>query len=194
MENGVGSTPLEIAQVHHIRRGLASVNEHPQKLYADMAIRYNFNRYDAEKLEAELPKFRQVVQELLDSGKLKKKSKVTTELSKFANVLEHNLEVAMARRASKEDAEKVKEVRPDIQTSEPAKVLLYIQERLVSHTGERQLVHLLDVQRSVHADLPELGKPRKQKIVSGAHDDLHAEGEDVDKKSRSDSLVMSHLK
>lgn len=189
LENGVGSTPLEIAYLGDLVECTQNVNppyaQTPPVLIGDK-VGLSPARWNLEHLEVEVPKLAATIEELSQNGKLRKRTKVTTELGKFAKLMETHLETARSRK--EEVPEGVK--KAVVEEQDHAKTIEYLRKCLVSYTGERQLVHLIDVQKSVHSDLPE--RQNDKKVKDNARDEgLWDQGSDAKEGERG--MVCKYL-
>ncbi|TFK64176.1 ankyrin [Pluteus cervinus] len=162
MENAVGATPLEIAQLFDLQDRLGENESHELPYLAGDEVEVKERQLNFDKLQQEVPRYVATIEELSQIGKLRKRTKLLTELTKFGDVLQGNLERASASLANARQDESDLDNRKDGKT----RTYVYIKGRLASYTGERQLVHVIDVQKSVQADLPE--KPERTTRVAEA--------------------------
>lgn len=191
VENGVGATPLESAQLEFLKDRASRQQNSDVSWLQGSTVTIQSRRWDFKHLQEEVPKYIATVEELSQSGKLRKRTKLANELAKFGETLQMNLE-----KASAQLAEEVRVEKSDFDTSEYGKTYRYIKERLASHTGERQLVHLIDVQKSVQSHLPEMAKQKKGKrdVLGPDHRDEHGfdAEEDTEAKERNGSFAITY--
>lgn len=224
MENGVGETSLEMASLQDLlarTQGLWRTNhfgfqvDSPMELstYPGDTISTTPSRIDIEHLEAELPRMRKVIQELLADGRLREGSKLAVELDKFVTLMEGKLADAKTappltkRRVPASGAPRVLRllgafIKPDPGEEEHPKescdrtaTLREVRLGLEGGAVQRQLVHLIDVQRSVQGGLVKHGGLPVQNVAEvfgggrAANDELEPE-ESEETVERRESLVL----
>ncbi|KAK7053725.1 ankyrin repeat protein, partial [Favolaschia claudopus] len=99
MENGVGETPLEIARLRDLVERNTSLAQHHygnNSYELQQGVQDTPPRFDIDKLEVELPKYRATLDHLVASGVLNKETKATTDMYAFAEYMEWKLIAAKA--------------------------------------------------------------------------------------------------
>ncbi|KAJ7775633.1 ankyrin repeat protein [Mycena maculata] len=149
MENGVGETPSEIADLQAlIARNQELQNQNFGASVVDLRIpTANPPRLDIARLDVELPKFRKTLETLVEGGLLKTGTQATNAMFAFAEHMEGKLVTAKVARSVDSAAESVAE------TGDSAKALKNLKAVVGVVDGHRELVHLLDVQTSVENSL-----------------------------------------
>lgn len=150
-ENGVGSTPLEIATLNVLLDRMKITNVVPSFELGAEHVHMNPARINLEKLKRDVPALRKTIAELLTEDVLKPDDKLTKELSSFARLMETKLaaaeaEVAQSPKTKEDSAEEL-----DPENREATYNIL--QETVLARPSQRQLIHLIDVQKSVAGDL-----------------------------------------
>ncbi len=186
-ENGVGETPLEIATLEYLTwkmrfHGTQCSSSCPElNDNVGMAPR----RVPATLAE-DLSKLRSAMADLAQAGKLTPDTLLSDELDAFASLLEAKLEDA---------SETTKKTEDDINQVEGIDIratFAVIAEAVMKRPGQRRLVHLLDVQKSVQRCL---AKSRElEEVLRSVRDVDELEPvEDTERKERGDSLVVRKL-
>jgi len=181
MENGVGNTPLEIASLKDLIQRVSNFTTSSQQgRYSQSGDELRPNGLDVEprriqislieKYEAELEETREVVGTMLDQATIamKEKEVLKMELTKWLNRVTEMVRIAKESEAPNE-AKRQKEAEvfekkdkaeryPQKDSADISETLSVIHEYLktLSDGGSsirRQLIHLLDVQKSVGATL-----------------------------------------
>ena len=153
LENGVGMTPLEIALSKWIdyatdRVACGTVRYTECIQYNMHPILQDHSRTTAEQVK----ELKDTVSRLLANGRLRKGTKLATDIVAFADKLESEVKT-YAEGDTKEVEDDVDELRTFTDT-DVTKTVDCLLAALASRTGSRrQLVHLLDVHRSVNGSL-----------------------------------------
>ncbi|KAF8349125.1 ankyrin repeat protein [Amanita rubescens] len=152
MEDGVGSTAAESATITLFRERMNHFSQDTFNLQVATSAPTTANkdpeRFDLARLEKELPRLRETIDSLLKVGKLRKDTKLEKGLLGFAEKMEgHKRRLQQAPVA----VEREKEILIDVQ--DHSATYDVIKEALNYVEGERQLVHLLDVQESIVGSL-----------------------------------------
>ncbi|KAA1479103.1 ankyrin [Dentipellis sp. KUC8613] len=156
IENGVGQTAVDVAiqkrlnALQACRMGSISA---PQILAVPI---YNVGRVplQLDELEEQVPKLRATLDGLLQEGQLKQGTKLATELSVFTGQMEAKLAVLQSEAAQKAaDKPEGRAVDPRNAKTDVYAVADIVRAAVAQTKGHRKLVHLLDVQKSVQANL-----------------------------------------
>ncbi|ESK95874.1 ankyrin repeat protein [Moniliophthora roreri MCA 2997] len=210
-ENGVGDTPLEMATLQEL---LVRVQERspscPELGRNSWSRNDDLRRYDVEKLEGVIPELKKAIGILQEDGKLTQGSQLNEELLAFARYLETQLvtakvedaekrkreEAKKKRREAKEEEEpKAREKKEDVYEASRSgdytdreKTFKFVLEAVTAKPGDRCLVHLVDVQRSVSGDLT---KVQREPTKGEVYDDDGLEPEvDAETKLRQKSMLF----
>jgi hypothetical protein len=180
IEDGVGSTAFESATLNHFRERMSSFTGDNMN-YAQVG---HFNPRNANKqpdrfnlahLEKELPGLRNTITSLLELGKLRKDTKLEKELVRFAEKMEEHMRKL---RDAPVDVKAVEEQENPTDVKDYDATCGVVKEALNHVQGQRCLVHVLDVQKSVDGSLKSSYRPEK-KYVEG---DMLAEGKEKENK------------
>ncbi|KAJ7124475.1 hypothetical protein C8R44DRAFT_703945 [Mycena epipterygia] len=154
MENGVGEAALEIATLQDLiarNQQLQNQNYAPGGFGGGSSELMNVTdsppRFDIDRLDAELPKFRATLEKLVEDGILKKGTKAVADMFAFAEHMEWKLVAAKAAR----NVDAVVDSGQEVGNS--AKALANVKAGMSVVDGHRELVHLVDVQTSVQSSL-----------------------------------------
>ena len=190
METSVGNTILDIASLNEFN---PRIQQFSQILYPKTELRINdvnpFYRYSKayiQQLEKELPKLHSIFDVLFADGRLKSQTKLATELTKFAKMMGERLSAAKAAEAARAPQPPKEEIVTDVR--DPQATLSTVLAALKNVTVSRQLVHLIDVQKSVGTDLEKVTW-RRQKV----EDELEAKQSDEDRKEKGQSMVWQYI-
>ncbi|KAG6906166.1 hypothetical protein DXG01_015516 [Tephrocybe rancida] len=193
MENGVGETPLDMAMLKHtIETKQSFINEHnsnPRSL--NVGNVFWQRRVELNGLEPEIQRLRQTVEHLVQDGKLIEGGKVAEELIRFYQLMEEKVVAEKAAEAAKPvDAEKEDDTEKQKDSNDVGRTLEVIAAAVTACPGKRQLVHLIDVQKSVQGNLTRFSSQQQTEVV---HDDGEGLGveEDEEAKEVQRSLVMA---
>ncbi len=181
MEDGVGSTAFESAtfnlfreRMNHFSLGTINLVASSKSTTADM----DPERFDLARLEKELPHLRETIDSLLKVGKLRTDTKLEKELLGFAEKMEdHMRRLQQAPVAVELEEETLTDVQDHNATYD------VIKEAFNHVQGERQIVHLLDVQKSVDGSLTRSYRPKNKTV----EDDMQKE-----EKETENSFVAKH--
>ena len=158
IENSVGQTPLDIANLKNLSRVTAPVGAgEPRQPDANidyqLRLLKNAAPFDVEKQKVEIPKLRTTLDALLADGRLVRDTKLATELLAFAGQLEDKLAIEMARKSAAgkntEGGDGNHDVKPAAAQGTTASTYTLLRDAVAARPGHRQLVHLTDVQHSV---------------------------------------------
>ncbi|PBK72133.1 ankyrin [Armillaria solidipes] len=186
-ENGVGETPLEIASLEYLTwkmkfHGNQCSFSSPE---LDNSVRMAPRRVPAALAEY-LPKLRSAMADLAQAGKLTPGTLLSDELNAFASLLETKL--AQASETTKKTEDDINQV----EGIDRRATFAVIAEAVMKRPGQRRLVHLLDVQKSVQRCLATSRKP--EEVARSLRDvDALEPVEDTERKEREDSLVVKAL-
>lgn len=163
LEDGVGNTPFEYAarQAFLARLNAACGGFMPP---ADLNLNYQKKPFDLPKQEAELPRLRAAIDQLLREGRLNNGTKLTKELVAFADRLEAKI---AKEKAAAEAKEKEQGAGPNPNTFDNNafvkqkdnediwETLKVLKEVIEARPTLRQLIQLSDVHQSVTMSLQE---------------------------------------
>ena len=188
MENTVGDTLLDIVSLSELNSRTERFWEN-QGCVIDELWMYGVNPFRrhseayVQKLEKELPQMHAVLDTLFTDGRLKSQTKLATELTKFCNKMSELLSAA----ALVPTKEKASENKDPLDTSDINETRSVVVAALKDLTVNRQLVHLIDVQKSVGADLEKAGESRSDnwRTRRKDEDELEAERDEDEKESQS---------
>ncbi|KIK54450.1 hypothetical protein GYMLUDRAFT_63236 [Collybiopsis luxurians FD-317 M1] len=199
-ENGVGNTPLEIATLYGLFHRVVNLTvSQPSELPASWG-NTNPPRINLDKLSENVPALRKAISELSSNGPLKPGDKLTEELSAFARLMETKLaaakaEAAQEKKEPKTEEELEKEKWNDFE--DKSATLKILQEAALARPMQRQLIHLIDVQKSVGSDLnsamrqsSNVGYRRSRKEDE---EGLEPEDDSSDMKLRNSSLIYKRF-
>ncbi len=187
-ENGVGETPLEIASLEYLTwkmrfHGTQCSSSSPE---LDSNVGLAPGRIPASLAEC-LPKLHSAIADLAQAGKLTPGTLLSDELDAFASLLEAKLEEASetTKKITEDDVNQVEGI-------DRRATFAVIAEAVMKRPGQRRLVHLLDVQKSVQRCLTKSRKP--EEVARSLRDvDALEPVEDTETKEREDSLVVKKL-
>ncbi|PBL01634.1 ankyrin [Armillaria gallica] len=134
-----------------------------------------------------LPKLRSTMADLTQAGKLTPGTLLSDELDAFASLLEAKLAEASetTKKLTEDDVNQVEGI-------DRRATFAVIAEAVMKRPGQRRLVHLLDVQKSVQRCLAKSRKP--EEVARSLRDvDGSEPVEDTEIKEREDSLVVKKL-
>ncbi|KAH9017611.1 ankyrin repeat protein [Lactarius pseudohatsudake] len=153
-ENSVGQTPLDIASLKGLPRETGSTVPTPTELPMNVWRQLisppeGPPLFDVEKQKTEIPRLRATLDTLLADGLLVDGTKLTTELFAFAGRMEGRLAIETARKNAADEGE-LDPLEPQGST---ARTYFALRDAAAARPGTRQLVHMVDVQRSVQRNL-----------------------------------------
>ena len=161
MENGVGNTPFEIVSLRELDSRIQGFSQNQRNRMSELKIDgvEPFYRYPGDyiqKLQKELTKLHAILDVLFADGRLKRQTRLAMELTKFTNMMKERLSAAEAAhtarltRFPKEEKESPADPKDSYDLEKTSSIVV---EALKGLTVNRQLIHLIDVQKSVGADL-----------------------------------------
>ena len=152
MEDGVGSTAFDSAALNLFGERMDHFSRKTFSLQVATSNPTTANkdpeRFDLGHLERELPRLRETIDSLLKVGKLRKDTKLERELLGFAEKMEDHM-----RRLQQTPVAVGREEENLIDVQDRNVTYAVIKEALDHVQGERQRVHLLEVQKSVDGSL-----------------------------------------
>lgn len=198
IEDGVGATPLETATLHHllpVTRDDFNFIQNSQHELTLSGARPFPRPFAVERLERELPRLRDVLDELRSEGKLTKGSKLSNSLFSFLGMMEGRLPHIKTQRAQEENREEgsteeahKREERDRIdQCDWPLTYHLLSQHYQTKQ--QRQLVHLLDTQKCVEQQLQRSADAVRSGINQRGHDEEGLDEEESDEKIQQGSTI-----
>ena len=198
MENGVGSTPFDIISLRELSSridGFAQTDTMSLLQIDGVEPFYRYTGDYIQKLQKELPKLHAILEVLLADGRLKRQTKLAKELTKFASMMKERLSAAEAAHTARlaRFPKEEEEISADPKDSyDLEKTYSIIVGALKGLTVNRQLIHLIDVQKSVGADLEKVGNrlSDEQRIQKG-EGELEAE-EDEEEEEKAQSMVWQY--
>lgn len=172
MEDGMGQTPYEI---HSLRELTVRLQDFPATRDAGISEISSSNvqerkRYDMDKLQVEVPLLRSTIDALVRDSKLEDKTKLTWELNTFVTMMEVRLRTALDAENAASNTRKPVEPKVDKNAVDRSdihklrKVLLAGLAAAAGSSRDRQLVHLIDVQRSVRANLEKVNHTQRHAV------------------------------
>ncbi|KAF8631733.1 hypothetical protein AX15_002218 [Amanita polypyramis BW_CC] len=194
MEDGVGSTPLEAVSSTCFRFDVEAARGNgprsPIQAYEGRTTSKDPERFKLAHLEKELPRLRETVDSLLKEGRLRKNTTLGKELLAFADRMEEHVRrlqqapmiVKTAENPTREDEDLVE--HGDFNATRD-----FIKEALNHTTGKRELVRLIDVQKSMDRNLKR-SCPNARK-TSADEDRLQEEDKETDKDMKK-SIVQQY--
>ncbi|KAA1478658.1 ankyrin [Dentipellis sp. KUC8613] len=195
VENSVGLTPMEIV----FEKMLGSIPDHCARSFEEMdyindsvfsSTELGQVPFELEKQKTRVPKLRAALQMLLETGQLKRGTKVAKELLSFAEKMEEMLKLAESasstKMKTKESDTKATPEDSDEHGENFTAVADVLTRALSTRTGSRELVHLVDVQQSAHHQLqrqsigredPQVVFERKMRRTEGYAQVAEAQGQ-----------------
>lgn len=155
VENSVGQIPLDIASLKNLPRvtGLTEGSRIPEpqvNVQFQLRLMQNLPLFDVGKQKEQIPKLRATLDTLLADGHLVHGTKLADELFAFAAHMEEKLAIEIERKAAAErEAEEEDKVNPLVPEGTTASTYALLRDAAAARPGQRQLVHLVDVQQSV---------------------------------------------
>lgn len=217
MEDGVGMTPLEIASVEFLRERTWKIRDHrftslptlsSSRVDCGLNVAPFSPRANVVQLDEELPKLRTTIGQLMQEGLLIKGTKITDELVNFADMMDTKLtkaKVATAMGADSVDglggAQPATPIPPVGQyqptnyenspTAARGRTLDVVSNAVSAAPGKRQLIRLIDVQKSVQDSLTSYAKTRETNQL--LDEDEQKLNEDAKREEKDGSLVLKHI-
>ncbi|KAF8826350.1 hypothetical protein HHX47_DHR5000307 [Lentinula edodes] len=200
MENGVGNTPLEMTTLLDLLGRLQNVSRDREPELAAQHVNLDPSRITLDKLQQDVPNLRQTINTLLKNGPLEIDDKLTKELFAFSRFMETKLTAATAEaEATKEGNEDEPDVKDKWKDPEDrGTTLKIIKEAILARPYQRQLIHLVDVQKSVGSHLSSAELRSNTDANNHMHQREHDEEglepeEDTEIKLRNSSIVYRRL-
>ncbi|KAG6826323.1 hypothetical protein H0H92_000324 [Tricholoma furcatifolium] len=190
MENGVGEAPLDMAllkltlkTIHNFTHGAPT---RPSSL-APCNVSWNTERVNLNGLEPELQRLRRTIDQLVDDGKLAQGTQLAIELRHFVELMMEKVEEKKLSGSSKQKTDPIESSRD---SCDEQRTLYTVTMALTGGSGRRQLVRLVDVQKSVQGYLATYSIRKRQGQL---YDDGDGLGVDEDEKSKEvkGSFVIS---
>jgi len=185
VEDGVGSTAFESTVMNRFRERMDHFTRDdyiPQIDCVDASgAKKDPARFDLAHLEKELPRLRETIDSLLKVGKLRKDTKIEKELVRFAEMMEERMRELQQTRVGRVEPKKPEKENPtDVKDYDAT---CDVVKGALDHIQTRELVHLIDVQKSVDGSMKS-SSGQKPDIVG---DDMHTE-----EKELETSFVQQH--
>jgi hypothetical protein len=214
MEDSVGNTPFDIMSLNEINFRIHGFTKYQMNTTGIMmsALGKNggglwFHRYSGDyiqKLQKELLKFDAILDVLFADGRLKSQTKLAMELTRFASMMKERLsaaEAALTARLARFPEEASADIDKDPKDAyDVQKTSSIVVEALKGLTVNRQLIHLIDVQKSVEADLEKVGNRSSGKTQSRCRREDEREGgleaeqdEELEVKEKAQSMVWHRI-
>ena len=201
MENGVGNTPVDMVSLSELGSRIQRFPQYQANTMSQLEMNgvESFYRYPGEynqKLKKELLKLHAILDVLFADGRLKRQTKLATELTKFASMMKERLSAAeaahtarLARFPKEEKASADKNPKDAYDNDKTYAIVFGALKDGGLTVVNRQLIHLIDVQKSVGADLEKVGNNRfsdQYRWKRKDKGDLEAEkDEEEEEKARS---------
>ncbi|KAH9034042.1 hypothetical protein EDB83DRAFT_2296416 [Lactarius deliciosus] len=189
-ENSVGQTPLDIASLKGLPRETGSTVPTPTELSMNV-LGQLFSPpkgpplFDVEKQKTEIPKLRATLDTLLADGLLVDGTNLTTELFAFAGRMEGRLAIETTQKTAADEGE-LDPLEPQGST---ARTYFALCEAAAARPSTRQLVHMVDVQRSVQRNLA-----RQNDGILVRWSERSRENDEEDKKTDPEKERIAELK
>lgn len=188
VEDGVGSTAFESIVLNRFRERMDHFTRDgyiPQIGCVDTSgAKKDPERFDLAHLEKELPRLRKTIDSLLKVGKLRKDTKMEKELVRFADMMEERTRKLQQTRMGRIEAKKPEKENPtDVLDYDATYDVVKGALDRIQARYQRELVHLIDVQKSVDGSMKS-SSGQKPDIVG---DDMHNEAKEMEM-----SLVLQH--
>ncbi|KAG6843610.1 hypothetical protein H0H87_002589 [Tephrocybe sp. NHM501043] len=146
------------------------------------------HRVDLNVLEQELKILHNTVEQFLQHGTLAKGDRLTVELVRFMDLMEEKV----AHEKAIENVMSVATVEPLQDTFDSERTLKFVATAAAASPGMRQLVHLIDVQKSVQSGLLRYSSAEKPKEAPDDGEGLKFEvNEEIKEHQRS--FVMTYI-
>lgn len=192
-ENGVGETPLETASLQEIvertRQQFNPSVSTPLDLDS-LEIRANPERFNIQQQESEITKLRNVIDELLHDGRMRKNTKLPNELMSFANKMD--VKLATAKKTTIPEEKEWDDGNAETDNVDRLNTLVRVRKGLLPLGGPRGLVHLIDVQRSIQETLGLFQQEAANSVRKTYDDGLEPEVDD-DEALRSNGQVYAFV-
>ncbi|KAF9808872.1 hypothetical protein IEO21_07710 [Rhodonia placenta] len=208
MEDGVGSTPLEVAEARALRiitrEGFPCRMEIPKACEHNASEQLERCNFDLPTQEREVGRLRAVVGELVKEGRLKAGTKLAMALQAFSERMDAKVAKVRAEQDALEEAEKTRkaaegtkgpdERTPEVEEETDVLATLEVVRRAVGARGGAQprlLVHILDVHKSVEKSLAAAGKPTWMQVARKPKNELAPEVEEDVKARLTEGSALS---
>ena len=155
VENGVGQTPLDIVSQRYLAMRTGNGNSNIMPRMDDLSRNITGLGRPTPPLaqqETQVQKLRTTLNDLLEDGKLVRNTKLANELLAFADRMESKLVAARSASKPKTVADGP-ELDPSVPLADLDATYAAVLDAVATVPGQRQLVHLLDVQKSVKVQL-----------------------------------------
>ena len=161
MEDGVGNTPLEIAAFNWLRAstGDSFRGTLPTIQLFNEGMLHLYRNMDPQPItRVEMKELKGTLDRLIASGRLQKGTKLATDLAAFANKKESEAKKRVESDFPNERVSRTEEAdgvhnKDIIEGTDAIKTMEYITGVVGARCSARQLVHLVDVHRSVQGSL-----------------------------------------
>ena len=220
MENSVGNTLLDMVSLGELGSRIQRFPHSQMNTLTELKLAggvESFYRYPGsyiQKLQKELLKIHAILDVLFADGRLKSQTKLATELTKFASMMKERLSAAEAAHARfpKEEETPVRMAAghlsrfPEASADKNPKDAFDLEKTSSivfgalkgSSTVNRQLIHLIDVQKSVGADLEKVvnrssDRNRMQKYNLKGELDAEQEEEEEGGEEKAQSMVWPYI-
>ncbi|KAG8939661.1 hypothetical protein FRC04_006086 [Tulasnella sp. 424] len=192
MENGVGSTPLEIARLQFLTQTLRGLGASLNSLEGFNVFGVNYLSLTPapgmrDRDETEVKSLRRVIDGIKSSGTLAKKPELLEVLSNFADSSEQEFAAWIAQNPKEEPQSTASINRKSNRPGCDAKATFDVLSKAVVEVHQRQLVHLRDVQLAVLTAVEAQSKGKCRALAA------HVEGleeEEPDQKQDLDYSVI----
>ncbi|KAI9060760.1 ankyrin [Trametes sanguinea] len=190
MEDGVGITPLEIAALLWLREKTSwRLFANPPRA-GSLGRTLQFVQQPREVSSEDVKLFRETIEYLTASGRLRTGTKLATELSAFVDKLDARAKKQAIANSETDTASVQLDARALPKQHDPEKTFTYISSATSARPGRRGLVHLIDVHRSVKVSIERsIDNSQDNKKKDDDMEEAKAESEDARSKKRS---VVSH--
>ncbi|KAG6806565.1 hypothetical protein H0H92_010828 [Tricholoma furcatifolium] len=192
MENGVGEVPLDMALLKvtlNITRDFTSEDPTEPSSLAPCSVSWDSKRIDLNGLEPELQRLRRTFDQLEKDGKLIQGTQLAIELRRFVELMEQKV---VEQKVVESAKQQTGPTEPSIDSCDEWRTLHAVSTALASGSRRRQLVRLVDVQKSVQGGLATYSIRKKTQEVYDEGEGLGVE-EDEKSKEAKGSLVISRL-
>ncbi|KAF8890423.1 hypothetical protein BD779DRAFT_1671369 [Infundibulicybe gibba] len=188
-ENGVGDIPLEITSRNKLASAISSYfhgQAYTKELYS-AALRKSLNHLIWTRCVGRSKLF-STIKELVRDGHLQEDSDLFKTLTAFAASMQTRLEKAIEAAEASDTATEDRNRSDECDHDQVHEAILQAISTTPSH---REIVHLIDVQRSVHSDLEKHKAENLERLQSRDHDAFV--DEEVEEEKGKGTLVSAHL-
>ncbi|EED78996.1 predicted protein [Postia placenta Mad-698-R] len=208
MEDSVGSTPLEVAEVWALR--IITHEGFPCRMEIPKACEHNASEqlercsFDLPTQEREVGRPRAVVSELVKEGYLKAGTKLAMALHAFSERMDAKVSKVRAEQDVLEEAEKTRQAAegtkgpdertPEVEEETDVLATLEVVRRAVVARGGAQprlLAHILDVHKSVEKSLTASASPTCIQVTRKRNNELAPEVEEDVKARLTEGNALS---